>query len=233
MRFREKRRTLPGRTIAMPEFHTDPATVPISLTRPLLIIDADEVLLLFADGFDKFLAPHGYYLDFSSYRLFGNVRRKDDNAALSDEQVTKLLDEFREIFDSLAPVEGALEALAELAPHLEIVVLSNMTPSQAPPRLRNFAAHSLALPLVINSGPKGPAVHALAGRAGNPVFFVDDIPQHLASAAELAPDVVRIHLIGDRRLRPLQPISPHAHFRADTWDNAADFIRGHLARKSE
>ena len=83
----------------MPEFHTDPATVPISLTRPLLIIDADEVLLLFADGFDKFLAPHGYYLDFSSYRLFGNVRRKDDNAALSDEQVTKLLDEFREIFE--------------------------------------------------------------------------------------------------------------------------------------
>ncbi len=217
----------------MPAFHTDPATVPLSPTRPLLIIDADEVLLLFADGFDKFLATQGYYLDFSSYRLFGNVRRKDDNAALPDEAVTKLLDEFREVFDSLAPVEGALEALADLARQLEIVVLSNMTPSQAPPRLRNFTVHDLALPLVINSGPKGPAVQALAHRAGNPVFFVDDIPQHLASAAETAPDVIRIHLIGDKRLRPLQPLSPHAHFRADTWEQAADFIRGHLAQKSE
>ena len=211
-----------------PAFYQDAASVPLTPSRPLLVVDADEVLFLFADGFDRFLAKHGLYLDFSSYMLYGNVRRKSDNGALPDDEVTALLDAFREIFDSLDPVEGALEAVAELAPDLDIVVLSNMTPAQAPLRLKNFARYGLALPLVINSGPKGPAVKALASRAGKPVFFVDDITRHLASAAEAAPDVLRIHLIGDKRLRPTQALSPHAHLRAETWEDARDFIRARL-----
>ena len=213
-------------------FHEDPATVPLSASRPLLIVDADEVLLLFAKGFDSFLAERGLYLDFSSYMLYGNVRRKSDGTPLPDELVTALLDEFRTIFDSLDPVEGALEAIAELAPHVDIVVLSNMTQSQVPLRLKNFARHGLALPLVINSGLKGPTVKALASRAGKPVFFVDDIARHLASAAEHAPDVFRIHMIGDPRFRPVLPRTPHAHFRAETWGDAQDFIRAHLADAS-
>jgi hypothetical protein len=87
----------------------------------------------------------------------------------------------------------------------------------------------LPFPLVVNNGPKGPAVRTLARRSGRPAFFVDDIPQHLASVAEAAPDVFRIHLIGDERLKPLLPLSPHAHLRADTWDQAALFIRARLA----
>jgi hypothetical protein len=45
----------------------------------------------------------------------------------------------------------------------------------------------------------------LPARAGRPVFFVDDVPNHHASVAELAPDVFRIHLVGDERLKPLLP----------------------------
>mgnify|MGYP001545550120 FL=1 len=51
---------------------------------------------------------------------------------------------------------------------------------------------------------------------------------HLASAAEAAPDVYRIHLIGDERLKPLLPPSPHAHLRAEDWREARDFIRARL-----
>lgn len=210
-------------------FYEDPATVPLTPSRPLLIVDADEVLFLFADGFDRFLAQQGLYLDFSTYMLYGNVRRRSDKLALPDDDVTHLLDVFREIFDSLEPVEGALEAIAELAPDFDIVVLSNMTAAQAAPRLRNFALHGLALPLLINAGPKGPAVSMLASRGGKPAFFVDDISRHHASTAEHAPDVLRIHLIGDKRLRPTQALSQHAHFRAETWQDARDFIRAHLA----
>jgi hypothetical protein len=213
----------------MSAFHTDAASVPLTPGRPLLVVDADEVLLLFADGFDQFLCERDLFLDFSSYRLFGNVRRRSDNAALADAEVTVLLDEFRDKFDSLAPVEGSLDAITALSPAMDVVVLSNMTPSQAPPRLRNFAANGLSLPLMINSGPKGPAVKALAARAGRPAFFVDDIPQHLASVAELAPEVYRIHLIGDARLRPHLPLSPHASLRAQTWADALAFIRRKLA----
>ena len=95
--------------------------------------------------------------------------------------MTALLDEFRRELDWLEPVEGAREALAALAPRIDIVVLTNITPAQASRALRNLAALGLDLPLVANSGLKGPAVKALAARAGRPVFFVDDIPQHLAS----------------------------------------------------
>lgn len=208
----------------------DAASIPLTTARPLLIVDADEVLLLFADGFDNFLSDRGLYLDFSSYRLHGNVRRRDDDAVLPDDEVSDLLEQFRAEFDSLRAVEGAVHTIAELKPLLQIVVLSNMTQAHIAPRLRNLTLHGLDLPLVINSGLKGPAVKTLADRAGKPVFFVDDIPQHLASVAEAAPDVIRIHLIGDERLRPHQPISPFAQLRAHRWEDAGAFIRSVLSR---
>jgi hypothetical protein len=209
-------------------FHTDAATVPLAAGRPLLVVDADEVLLAFARGLDKFLAGHDCYLDLVSYRLHGNVRRREGRAALIDIEVTGLLDEFRSGLDWLEPVAGAFEALAALSETMNVVVVSNVSPAQAPARLRNLAALGLTAPLLVNSGPKGPAVKALAKRAGGPVFFVDDVPLHHASVAELAPDVVRIHFVGDERLRPLMPPSPHAHLRADDWAEIAAFVRARL-----
>ncbi|HEY0303159.1 MAG TPA: hypothetical protein VGC36_17565, partial [Rhizomicrobium sp.] len=87
----------------------------------------------------------------------------------------------------------------------------------------------LNLPLVTNSGLKGPAIKALAARAGRPAFFVDDIPQNLASAAEAAPEIWRIHLIGDERLKPLLPPAAAAHLRAGHWRDAEAFIADKLS----
>jgi hypothetical protein len=196
--------------------------------RPLLIVDADEVILRFVDGFDRFLRAGGLYLDLSSYRLHGNIKRLDDDQPVLDVEVTALLDEFRRDLDSLEAVDGACEALAGLAPRLDIVMLTNIVPLQGPPRRRNLAAIGLDLPVVANSGQKGPAVKALAAAAGRPAFFVDDIPPHLASAAESAPEVFRIHLIGDDRLKPLLPATPHAHLRAEHWRDAHAFIDARL-----
>jgi len=212
----------------MPAFHSEASSVPLSAARPLLIIDADEVLLRFVDGFDKFLASRDCFFDFVSYHLHGNVKRQNDRVVVPESEANAYLDAFRDGFDSLDAVEGAVEAIAELSALLDVVVLSNMTASQAPARLRNFEMLGLTTPLMINSGPKGPAVKALAARAGNPAFFVDDIPRHLASVGAEAPDVYRIHLIGDERLRPFVPVSPHAHLRAETWDDAVEFIRARL-----
>jgi FMN phosphatase YigB (HAD superfamily) len=211
------------------QFYADAATVPLDPHRPLLIADADEVLLRFAAGFDRFLRQREFHLDLVSYRLHGNVKRIAGGEALLDIEVTALLDEFRAELDWLDAVEYAQEALAALKPLVDVVVLSNVTPTQAPARLRNFGSLGFDFPLIVNSGSKGAAVKALAQRAGRPVFFVDDIPQHLASAAESAPDVYRIHLIGDERLKPLLPPSPHAHLRAETWRDVEAFIRGKLA----
>jgi len=209
-------------------FHIEPATVALSGSRPLLIVDADEVILRFAEGLDRFLRARALFLDLSSYRLHGNVKRLDDRTPVLDVEVTALLDEFRAGLDSLEAVEHAPEALGALRGRMDIVVLSNVSEHQALPRLRNLAALGFDFPLVVNSGPKGPAVKALAAKAAAPAFFVDDIPMHLASAAEAAPGVFRIHLIGDERLKPLLPPSPHAHLRARDWREAADFIRARL-----
>lgn len=209
-------------------FHIDAATVPVRAARPLLIADADEVILAFARGFDRFLAERGCYLDLVSYRLHGNVRRRDDASALMDIEVKGLLDEFRSALDWLEPIAGARETIAGLKDTMDAVVVSNVTAAQAPARLKNLVAIGLDVPLLANEGPKGPAVKTLARRAGKPVFFIDDVPQHHASVAELAPEVLRIHFVGDDRLKPLMPTSPHAHLRADDWAEAEAFMRARL-----
>lgn len=214
------------------KFFTDPARVPQDRTRPLLIVDADEVLLRFAQGLDRYLHENGLYLDLTSYRLHGNIKRRDDDTAILDIEVTALLDDFRGALDSLEAVEHAQDVLARLGEDMDIIVLSNVTPEQAPARLRNFVTLGFPFPLVTNSGPKGAAVKALAQRTKGPAFFVDDIPQHHASVAEAAPHVFRIHLIGDERLKPLLPVSPHAHLRADSWLDAETFIRLQLDKRS-
>jgi hypothetical protein len=211
------------------EFHTHPSTVPLRDNWPLLIVDADEVILRFAEGFDRFLRCNGNYLDLVTYRLHGNVRRLDDKSALLDVEVTALLESFRTDLDWLDAVEDAVVVLRELHKAMDIVVLSNIVEAQAPARVRNLAKLDLPFALAVNTGPKGPFVKALAERAGKPVFFVDDISVHHASVAENAADVFRLHLIGDERLKPLMPPAPHAHLRADNWREADAFIRSKLS----
>jgi FMN phosphatase YigB (HAD superfamily) len=196
----------------------------------LVIVDADEVLLRFVDGFDRFLRRQGLFLDLVSYRLHGNVKRHDDGIPILDVEVTALLEEFRRELDWLEPVEGARETLGTLAESASIVILSNITPEQAVPRARNLGRLGFDFPLVANSGLKGPAIKHLANHVAAPAWFIDDIPQQLASAAEHAPDVMRIHLIGDTRLKPLLPPSPHANLYAEDWATASAFIQDHLNR---
>jgi hypothetical protein len=210
------------------EFGIGAALPRIRRGHPLLIVDADEVLLQFAAGLDTFLRARGLFLDLSSYRLHGNVKRLDDKTPVLDVEVTALLEEFRENLDWLGPVDGACDALQALSDTVGIVVLTNITVAQAGPRMRNFLALNLDLPLIANNGPKGPAVRDLANHAAASTFFVDDIPQQLTSAAEHAPDVTRIHLIGDSRLKALLAPAQSAHHYAKDWVSAESFIREKL-----
>ena len=205
----------------------EPETVALS-GRPLLIVDADEVLFMFVDGFMNFLESRGFYLDLTSYRLHGNVKTRADDSVVENHEVTRLLEVFRADLDSLVAVEDAQHVLQGLSQKMDIVVLSNVSQSQAAPRLRNLAAAGFPYPLIANSGAKGPAVKTLAARGGRPTFFVDDIPPHLASVAAEAPDVFRIHFIGDHRLKALLPAAEQAHLRADNWREIGNFVKSKL-----
>ena len=196
--------------------------------RPLVITDADGVLLQFVAGFERYLARHDLYLDLTSYRLHGNIKRRDDGTAVLDVEATVLIEDFRANLDDLDAVEGAREALAEIGRLADIIVLSNVNETQAPARLRNLLSLGLDFPLVINQGSKGPAVKALAARAAAKCFFIDDVPAHLADAANAAPDVYLIHLAESARLRDLIALSFRAHCYATGWQEAKSFILEHL-----
>jgi len=61
------------------------------------------------------------------------------------------------------------------------------------------------------------ALDLLSQRAGSPVAFIDDAPGQIASAARHAPDVVRIHHVGDDNLRGLLDPVPEAHHAPTDW----------------
>lgn len=203
--------------------------------RPLVVTDADGVLLQFTGCFERWLADRGLYLDLTSYRLEGGVRRRDDNTLLLDVETMALVEEYREDLDDLDAVDGALEALAELSAVASIVVLSNVNQIQAKARLRNFARLGIDYPLIANDcgggylADKGAAMRALAAHARAKTFFIDDIPSNLADVAKAAPNVTLVHVVESEPLRQMLGSDFPAHCYARHWGEVRDFIAAALA----
>jgi hypothetical protein len=199
--------------------------------RPVIISDADEVLFAFMRGLEDFLHAGGLYFDFSSFALTGNIRRRADDEAVAAAEVREILMRFFEGHtDSLAPVPGAAEALADLSGRgAQVVVLSNVPAAQKETRIAALARHGMDYPLVANSGGKGAAVQALAGMTQAPAVFIDDIPLHHAEVAQVAPEVMLLHFVADPRLAKLLDPAEHCHHRIDTWPEARAVIAAHLA----
>lgn len=201
----------------------------IDRERPLVLSDADEVLLQFVKMLEVFLDEQGLYLDLTSFRLFGNVKMKDSHEVVDRAAVMALLAEFftHKAAECL-PVPGAAEALAALSPWVQIVVVSNVPMSARQARIDALAGHGMPYPLIANEGEKGPVVREIAARHAGPVVFLDDLPQNIASVATHAAQVHRIHFVADQRLRPLLDQAEGAHARIDEWPKALDYISAHF-----
>ena len=63
-------------------------------TRPLLVLDVDEVLLEFVSPFIGFLGSRALKFDTMSFRLHGNISDAATGAPVDNERVSALLDEF-------------------------------------------------------------------------------------------------------------------------------------------
>lgn len=198
------------------------------MTRPLLICDADEVLVRFAATFTAFCEHLGLTLRLDSFALFGNLRHGDGSLVSNDEIGALITRFFEERVEACPPLPGAVEALADLADIAEIVVLTNVPDAQRARRERAFAAHGMPYPVIANQGLKGPAVRDLAAGRQRPVVFVDDVPQHHESVFAHAPQVHRLHMVGDPMLRDLLDDAVHAHQRIDSWDEALPLVRARL-----
>ena len=193
--------------------------------RPLIVCDADEVLLQFVAGLERFLERQGCLLDLTSFAIHGNVRYRDTGLTVAGEDVTRLIAAF---FDNetrtMDAVPGAAAALAALGTRAQIVILSNLPESARGARAENLAGHGIAYPVIAGSGPKGAIVKRLIEGFAKPVVFVDDLPPHHTSVAAETPHVHRLHFIADPRLAKLLPPAKDAHRRIDDWPAAKDWI---------
>lgn len=198
--------------------------------RPLVIVDVDEVLGLFMQGFGTYLADQGLEFRLDKFALFQNIYRPGEDQHLE-------LELGRGHFDAyfsgpcgdmpLAP--GGPEALRSIARQAHVLILTN-APSQArQARSEWLRRHGMDYPLILNSGPKGPLVAALTQQVTLPVAFVDDLLSNLDSVAEHAPRTARFQSVADPRLRTLAPARLDFHTRIDDWSQLGPAIEAHIS----
>jgi len=189
----------------------------ISRERPLVIVDVDEVLGLFMQGFGAFIAERGYELRFERFALFQNIYRPGAAEHLDLAEGRELFNAFfRAGCGEIEPAPGAVAALNRLKARAEILILSN-APAEAE-RLRGdwLKRHGLPRALILSSGPKGPITAGLVAQTSGKTAFVDDLIPNLDSVAEHSPATATFQHVADLRLRPLAPRSDR-HPRIDDW----------------
>lgn len=197
----------------------------IATGRPLIVCDADEVLLQFLRGLEASLPAQGLLLDLTQYNLTGAIKRADTGEALTQREVGAVIKAFHaDAGLRLDAVEGAAEALRALSDHAQIVILTNVVPEQGAARRANLARLGMDYPVLPNSGLKGQAVKRLAEQCAAPVFFVDDIAHHHADVATAWPDTHQIHFVADERLFGMASRSPHARLFTRDWAEARDHM---------
>ena len=193
----------------------------LNKARPLLLCDVDEVVVHFLKGLETWLDRNGLWLDPASFALNGNIKHKSDNKPLEEARVgPAIMSFFEELTHSLEAIDGAVPALHALAKHGDIVMLSNLPSQFKQERISNLASHGLTFPLVTNSGPKGPAIAAIADQHTGPVVFIDDHTGYLKSASEHLPHANLVHFMQDERFGRHVSHEDYIHYRTDNWTDA-------------
>lgn len=200
--------------------------------RPLLITDCDEVLLHMVVPFAAWVdEAHHVHFDLDSGDFVNALRHKATGIALGHEEIWPLLRGFFATeMHRQYPIEGAIEAIHALAEHADIVVLTNLSDAERDGRIHQLRAVGVEFPVYTNQGGKGPLLRDIvADYAPTSTVFVDDLGHNHASVAEHAPDVWRLHMVGEPRLASRIKPHPHAHARIDDWASARQWILDRFA----
>jgi len=196
----------------------------LSTERPLVLVDVDEVLALFMQGFGDFLVGHGLEMRIDRFALFQNIYRPGETQHLEIAEGRRLFDAFfAGHCHEIEAAPGAIEALTRLARSAEILILSNAPPEAERLRTEWLRTHGLPHPLILNSGPKGPIAAGLVAQTSQKTAFVDDLISNLDSVKDHSPDTATFQHVADLRLRPYAPRSER-HPRIDDWAELAEAI---------
>jgi hypothetical protein len=202
------------------------------MNRPLVITDCDEVLMHMVVPFAEWVdAEHGVLFRIEDASFAGALKRKECGTPLEATEVWPLLDSFfRSEMTRQYPIPGALAAMAAIAEQADIVVLTNVGPDHQQARIEQLALHDFHAPVIGSRGGKGEPVRRLIEQYQPSVaLFIDDLAGHHQSVAQEAPEVWRLHLVGEPAIADKIAPSPYAHARIDDWAAAQDWILARLA----
>jgi hypothetical protein len=194
--------------------------------RPLFVTDCDEVLLHMVSHFADWVAEaHGLSFDLSAPG-FRDALRDSDGKPVEAERVWPLLDGFfaGEMHrQNLVP--GAAEALAAIADHADIVVLTNIGDEFEAMRVEQLERFDIRHRVLCNRGGKGrPVLELVEAMGPSTTVFVEDLAVHHESVSIHAPQVWRLHMVAEPRLAAHTPPAAHAHARIDDWQEAVPWI---------
>lgn len=202
------------------------------MTRPLVITDCDEVLMHMVVPFAEWVdAEHGVLFRIEDASFAGALKRKECGTPLEAAEVWPLLDSFfRTEMPRQYPIPGALAAMAAIAEQADIVVLTNVGPDHQQARIDQLAIHDFHAPVIGSRGGKGePVCRLIEQYRPSVAIFIDDLAGHHHSVAQEAPDVWRLHLVGEPAIADKIAPAKHAHARIDDWPTAQDWILARLA----
>lgn len=200
------------------------------MNRPLVITDCDEVLLHMVRHFRSWLdTAHDIDFALEGNPFLQSMQRRGDDNPLTEKQVWELLGSF---FDtemaSQTPIDGAVDAIAELQRDADVVVLTNLDHARNEARQRQLQGFGINARVYTNLGPKGAALGRIVDEfAPSRAVFIDDIAKHHESARETVPEVNRLHFCGEPAIAPHVPCAHEAgdaHARIDTWSQALPWV---------
>lgn len=200
------------------------------MNRPLIICDCDEVLLHMVTHFQEWLEEEeGIDFQLEGASFSEALRWQKTGALLEPADIWRMLGMF---FDTQmhrqTPIAGAVEAMATLSEHAEIVILTNLVDERRERRAQQLSQFGINAPVYTNQGPKGPALaRIIEQHSPSHAIFIDDLSQHHASVKEISPHTVRLHMCGEPKIAAHIECAHKSGFadaRVDRWDAALPWL---------
>ncbi len=204
------------------------------MSKPLIISDCDEVILHMVAPFRDWLGEEqGIRFAMEGSDFSTALTQQATGELVEGPEIWRLLNLF---FDTemyrQQPIIGAVEGIRRLGEHADVVILTNLGDHRQLTRAKQLSDVGIEARVFTNQGPKGPALQAILDEyRPSSAIFIDDLPQHHGSVAEIAPHVTRLHLCGEPLLAPHIACAHklgHAHARIDEWDTALPWLLARL-----
>lgn len=197
--------------------------LPLHTGDPLILCDADEVILHFLDPVDNWFEQQGLERDRATARITGSLKDAVTGRVLDQGEVTKALHHFFEFGMTTQPaVDGALEGLDHLSNHAQVVILTKLPSRFRQLRFDHLSGLGFDYPVIASDAPKGVLARQLSEKAGDPVLFIDDLPPNHVSVAEHVPHSHRIQFVADPVINKIMPTLDVTHYRAQSWTEICD-----------